>query len=79
MSGLVLKLIALGTMLIDHIAACLNRSGHFPPGNFSGAIIADGAFSDDPNLCLICSENSTAKEYAVANGIEYITEGVSGN
>ena len=41
--------------------------------------IADGAFADDPNLCLICSENSTAKEYAVANGIEYITEGVSGN
>ena len=45
MSSLVLKLIALGTMLIDHVAACLNRSGHFPPGNFSGAIFADGAFS----------------------------------
>ena len=41
--------------------------------------IGDGAFADDPNLCLICSENSAAKEYAVANGIEYTTEGASDN
>ena len=41
--------------------------------------IGDGAFADDPDLCLICSENSAAKEYAVANGIEYTTEGASGN
>ena len=35
--------------------------------------IADSAFADDPNLCVICSENSVAKEYAVSHGIEYTT------
>ena len=41
--------------------------------------IGDGVFADDPDLCLICSENSAAEEYAVANGIEYTTEGASVN
>lgn len=36
--------------------------------------IADNAFADDPNLCLICGENSSAKEYAVSHRIDYITE-----
>ena len=41
--------------------------------------IADSAFADDPNLCIICSENSAAKAYAVSHGIEYITQGAANN
>ena len=41
--------------------------------------IADSAFTDDPNLCIICSENSAAKAYAVSHGIEYITQGAANN
>ena len=41
--------------------------------------ISDSAFANDPNLCLICSENSAAKEYAVSHGIEYITQGTANN
>ena len=35
--------------------------------------IEDSAFAGDPNLCIICSENSAAKTYAVSHGIEYTT------
>ena len=38
--------------------------------------IADDAFADDPNLCLICGGNSKAKEYAVSHGIDYIEDTV---
>ena len=45
MSAFWLKLIALLTMLVDHIAAAMNRAGLMDPVNYSGALFSDGAFS----------------------------------